>query len=110
MLRDYQQTAHDAVVDNSSTGAAMSLDLDLLASVMEEWSDTASDHHMQAAHAIRKLIALQASQQHSGMVSVPIKIINRFPKLDMADYYSHADVCDLNEWGVELVLAAQEQE
>ena len=49
----------------------MSLDLDLLAGVMEGWSDTAGDHHMQAAHAIRRLIALQAAQQHSGMVSVP---------------------------------------
>jgi hypothetical protein len=88
----------------------MSLDLDLLAGVMEGWSDTAGDHYMQAAHAIRRLIALQASQQHSGMVSVPIEIINRFPKLDMDDYYSHADVCALNEWGVELVLAAQEQQ
>jgi hypothetical protein len=48
--------------------------------------------------------------QHSGMVSVPIEIINRFPELDMDDYYSHADVCALNEWGVELVLAAQEQQ
>jgi hypothetical protein len=50
------------------------------------------------------------SKQHSGMVSVPVEVINRFPKLDMDDYYSHADVCALNEWGVELVLAAQEQQ
>jgi len=28
MLRDYQQTAHDAVVDNSSTGAAMKINKD----------------------------------------------------------------------------------
>jgi hypothetical protein len=40
-------------------------DLELLADTMEEWSSTSGDHHMLAAAAIRQLIKLQASLQHS---------------------------------------------
>jgi len=63
---------------------------------------------MGAGALAERIVERFGLEQHSGMVSVPIEIINRFPKLDMDDYYSHADVCALNEWGVELELAAQE--
>jgi hypothetical protein len=46
-------------------------DLGLLADTMEEWSTTSGDHHMLAAAAIRQLIKLQASLQHSEEPVVP---------------------------------------
>ena len=36
---------------------------------------------------------------------VPTEIIKRFPEINPSNY-NHDDVCALNDWGVELVLAA----
>ena len=40
-----------------------------------------------------------------GWVLVPKEILDRFPETDPRNY-DHDDVCSLNDWGVELVLAA----
>lgn len=40
-----------------------------------------------------------------GYVMVPVELLDRFPELNEFNY-SHDDVCELNAWGVELVLSA----
>ena len=40
-----------------------------------------------------------------GFVMVPVELLDRFPELNEFNY-SHDDVCELNAWGVELVLSA----
>ena len=40
-----------------------------------------------------------------GYALVPVEIIDRFQELNPSNY-DHDDVCDLNAWAVELVLAA----
>lgn len=40
-----------------------------------------------------------------GWVLIPKEILDRFPETDPRNY-DHDDVCSLNDWGVELVLAA----
>ena len=43
--------------------------------------------------------------QAEGWVMVPAEIVNRFPEINPSNY-DHGDACALNDWGVELVLAA----
>ena len=40
-----------------------------------------------------------------GYVMVPVELLDRLPELNEFNY-SHDDVCELNAWGVELVLSA----
>lgn len=40
-----------------------------------------------------------------GWALVPLDVIDRFPEINPCNY-DHDDVCALNAWGVELVLAA----
>ena len=40
-----------------------------------------------------------------GFVMVPVELLDRLPELNEFNY-SHDDVCELNAWGVELVLSA----
>jgi hypothetical protein len=60
-------------------------DLELLADTMEEWSTTSGDHHMLAAAAIRQLIKLQASLQHSE--SEPTEEIDPVAEMWKTDIY-----------------------
>lgn len=39
-----------------------------------------------------------------GYVLVPKEILDRFPEINPSNY-AHEDACNLNEWGIELVLA-----
>lgn len=54
-----------------------------------------------ARNALRAALAAD-----DGRVSVPMEIIDRFPEINPSNY-DHDDVCALNAWGVELVLAAR---
>ena len=49
----------------------------------------------------------QADRQRvpEGHTLVPVEILDRFPEMNPSNY-DHDDVCELNAWGVELVLAA----
>lgn len=47
-------------------------------------------------------------QVPEGMTMVPTEIIDRFPEINVSNY-DHEQVCWLNAWGVELVLAAAPQ-
>lgn len=38
---------------------------------------------------------------------IPVEILDRFPEINPSNY-GHDDVCNLNSWGVEVVLAATE--
>lgn len=40
-----------------------------------------------------------------GWVLVPKEILDRFPEINPSNY-DHEDACNLNEWGIELVLAS----
>ena len=40
-----------------------------------------------------------------GFVMVPVEMLDRFPELNEFNY-SHDDVCELNAWGIDLVLSA----
>ena len=40
-----------------------------------------------------------------GYVMVPVDLLDRFPELNEFNY-SHDDVCELNAWGIDLVLSA----
>ena len=42
---------------------------------------------------------------NGGWKLVPVEILDRFPEINQNNY-NHDDVCNLNAWGVELVLAA----
>lgn len=58
----------------------------------------------EAKERIKQLEA-QTSKVPDGMTPVPTEILDNFPELNEFNY-SHDDVCELNAWGVELVLAA----
>ena len=40
-----------------------------------------------------------------GWMLVPKEVLDRFPEINLSNY-DHEDACNLNAWGVELVLAA----
>jgi len=40
-----------------------------------------------------------------GYMMVPVDLLDRFPELNEFNY-NHDDVCELNAWGIDLVLAA----
>lgn len=40
-----------------------------------------------------------------GYVMVPVDLLDRFPELNELNY-SHDGVCELNAWGIDLVLSA----
>ena len=44
-----------------------------------------------------------------GFVMVPVEMLDRFPELNEFNY-SHDDVCELNAWGIDLVLSAAQKE
>ncbi|AYC20080.1 hypothetical protein DZA65_03205 [Dickeya dianthicola] len=53
----------------------------------------------------RAAIAANSPTIPDDCVPVPLEIIDRFPEINVVNY-NHGDVCALNSWGCELVLAA----
>ncbi len=67
-------------------------------------------------HAFARAILSRASSPRAeaqavpeGWKLVPAEIIDKFPELNTSNY-SHDDVDELNAWGIELVLAAAEEQ
>lgn len=52
-----------------------------------------------------RLCAATPPAAPDGYALVPLEILDRFPEINPCNY-GHDDVCALNDWGVELVLAA----
>ena len=70
----------------------------------------ASDTYEQAKAKLDSLIGLHVDiatdpAVNGGWKLVPVEILDRFPEINKNNY-NHDDVCNLNAWGVELVLAA----
>ena len=70
----------------------------------------ASDTYEQAKAKLDSLIGLHVDiatdpAVNGGWKLVPVEILDRFPEINQNNY-NHDDVCNLNAWGVELVLAA----
>lgn len=63
------------------------------------------DDRLSPADNVRRLIQQQSESVPDGWKFVPAEIIDRFPEINPSNY-SHDDVCNLNAWGVELVLTA----
>ena len=69
-----------------------------------------SDTYEQAKAKLDSLIGLHVDiatdpAVNGGWKLVPVEILDRFPEINQNNY-NHDDVCNLNAWGVELVLAA----
>ena len=69
-----------------------------------------SDTYEQAKAKLDTLIGLHVDiatdpAVNGGWKLVPVEILDRFPEINQNNY-NHDDVCNLNAWGVELVLAA----
>lgn len=56
---------------------------------------------------LRKLLAALSEPVAQPVAMIPVEILDRFPEINPSNY-SHDDVCNLNSWGVEVVLAATE--
>ncbi|MGP2493325.1 hypothetical protein ACTDI4_17070 [Mesorhizobium sp. PUT5] len=54
---------------------------------------------------VRSALAANHMPVGGGYVLVPREIIDRFPEINPSNY-THDDACELNSWGVEVVLAA----
>ena len=70
----------------------------------------ADDTYAQAKSKLDTLIGLHVDiatdpAVNGGWKLVPVEILDRFPEINQNNY-NHDDVCNLNAWGVELVLAA----
>lgn len=53
-----------------------------------------------------EIVAWQAARTvPEGFVMVPVDLLDKFPELNEFNY-SHDDVCELNAWGIDLVLSA----
>ena len=70
----------------------------------------AGDTYEQAKAKLDNLIGLHVDiatdpAVNGGWKLVPVEILGRFPEINQNNY-NHDDVCNLNAWGVELVLAA----
>ena len=59
------------------------------------------------ADAIDRAIAALSAPVAQPVAMIPVEILDRFPEINPSNY-DHDDVCDLNSWGVEVVMAATE--
>lgn len=83
--------------------------LETLRAKLRERPDAVNGYHLNTWTNFAKGLAaaLEASKPDvpDGMTLVPTEILDRFPEINPSNY-DHDDVCELNSWGVELVLAA----
>lgn len=64
-----------------------------------------SDAFDAAVDRIATTIAALPASKTGEWVTVPREIIERFPEMNQFNY-THEDACAVNDWGIELVLAA----
>ena len=92
----------NAVAAIRSLAAISKHEADKAAGVGGEFGNGAEDRVLDHFRA-----AIEASKPDvpEGYALVPTEILDRFPELNPSNY-DHDDACELNAWGVELVLAA----
>lgn len=94
-LRD---SIHEAYKKLSTTGTSNEYHA-LLDSIASKVADDVDARFLQVAQSEQAVPVLE------GYVMVPVDLLDKFPELNEFNY-SHDDVCELNAWGIDLVLSA----